>query len=51
MAEKEYFLDDRVIIPDNIRNMSHEERIAEIARLEDIAKAEKKKILSQLTKN
>lgn len=51
MAEKEYFLDDRVIIPDNIRNMSHEERIAEIARLEAIAKLEKKKILSQLTKN
>ncbi len=47
MTEKEYFIDDRVIIPDNIRNMSHEERLAEIARLEKIAKAEKEKILKQ----
>jgi len=47
MAEKEYFIDDRVIIPESIRKMTHEERQAEIARLEKIAKAEKEKILSK----
>ena len=34
MAEKEYFIDDRCIIPDDIKNMTKEEREAEIARLE-----------------
>lgn len=48
MSEKEYFIDDRVIIPDKIKNMSHEERLAEIARLEKIAKAEKEKILKNM---
>ncbi|MGN0600620.1 MAG: hypothetical protein ACI4YB_06340 [Oscillospiraceae bacterium] len=47
MSEKEYFIDDRVTIPESIRNMTHEERLAEIARLEKIAKAEKEKILKQ----
>lgn len=41
MAEKEYFIDDRVIIPEEIKKMSHEQRLAEIARLE--AEAAKKK--------
>ena len=47
MAEKEYFIDDNVIIYDKVKNMTHEERHAEIARLEKIAKAEKEKILKQ----
>ncbi|MBQ5331758.1 MAG: hypothetical protein J6K92_00650 [Oscillospiraceae bacterium] len=47
MAEKEYFIDDNVIISDKVKNMTHEERLAEIARLEKIAKAEKEKILQQ----
>ncbi|MGN0638935.1 MAG: hypothetical protein ACI4J0_11235 [Huintestinicola sp.] len=47
MAEKEYFIDDRVVIPENVRNMTREERRAEIVRLENIAKAEKEKILKK----
>ena len=47
MAEKEYFINDNVIIPDSIKKMTSEERLAEIARLEKIAKAEKEKILKQ----
>ncbi|MBP0958190.1 MAG: hypothetical protein J5997_12600 [Oscillospiraceae bacterium] len=47
MAEKEYFIDDRVIIPENVRNMTRDERRAEIARLENLAKAEKEKILKK----
>lgn len=47
MAEKEFFIDDRVIIPENVRNMTREERRAEIVRLENIAKAEKEKILKK----
>lgn len=47
MVEKEYFIDDRVTVPEKIRNMTHEERQAEIARLEKIARAEKEKILSK----
>lgn len=45
MSEKEYFIDDRVIIPDWIKAMSQEERRAEIERLEAIAREEKRKIL------
>lgn len=44
MAEKEYFIDDRVIIPEEIKRMSVEERNAEIKRLEAIAVAEKRMI-------
>lgn len=47
MAEKEFFIDDRVIIPENVRNMTREERRAEIVRLENIAKTEKEKILKK----
>ena len=44
MADKKYFIDDRVIIPDEIKKMTNEEIDAEIARLETeimIAKKEK----------
>jgi len=47
MAEKEYFIDDRVIIPNEIKKMSIEERNAEIKRLEALAKAEKRKIVER----
>lgn len=42
MAEKEYFIDDRVQIPSDIQEMSKEERMKEIARLEAKAASEKK---------
>ncbi|MGN0508569.1 MAG: hypothetical protein ACI4GX_04995 [Ruminococcus sp.] len=45
--EMERVLNDNVIISDKVKNMTHEERLAEIARLEKIAKAEKEKILKQ----
>ena len=35
MAEKEYFIDDRVIIPDYIKNMTTEELEAAICKLEE----------------
>lgn len=41
----ERVLNDNVIISDRIKNMSREERLAEIARLEKIAKDEKERIL------
>lgn len=47
MPENKYFIDDRVIVSEKIRKMTPEERQAEIARLEKIAKAEKEKILSR----
>lgn len=50
MSEKEYFIDDRVIIPKEIFKMTKEERHAEIARLETLAAAEKKRILEQQKK-
>lgn len=34
MSEKEFFIDDRVIIPDDIKNMSRKELDEEIKRLE-----------------
>ena len=34
MAEKEYVIDDRVIIPDDIKKMTKEELDKEISRLE-----------------
>ena len=45
MNEKEYFIDDRVVIPDEIRRMTKEERQIEIKRLEAKAAEEKAKIL------
>ncbi len=38
-----YFLDDRVIIPEDIKNMTHEERRAEIKRLEEEARKNREK--------
>ena len=46
----EDFLDDRVIIPDYIKNMTEEELDAEIARLEAEAAAEKQRILQSQQK-
>lgn len=40
---KEYYEDDRVIIPEYIRKMTSAERQAEIARLEAEARKEKMK--------
>lgn len=34
MADKKYFIDDRIIIPDDIKNMSADELEAAIAKLE-----------------
>ncbi len=45
--EMENSLNDRVIIPERIKAMTQEERQAEIARLEAIAKEEKRKILER----
>jgi len=46
MAEKEYLIDDRkIVIPEEIKRMTKEEKIKEIARLEAEAAAEKKRIL------
>lgn len=44
MDKKEYYIDDRVQIPDNIKRMTKEERMKEIARLEAIVASEKKRI-------
>lgn len=41
-----YFLDDRVIIPEYIKNMSREELEQEIARLEKEVREEKEKKLA-----
>lgn len=50
MTEKEYFIDDRVIIPDYIKNMSAEELDREIERLEAEA-AKKRDGVLKSTKN
>lgn len=45
MADKKYFIDDRIIIPDEIKNMTKEEIEAEIERLEtEIMIVKKEKI-------
>jgi HAMP domain-containing protein len=41
MAEKEYFIDDRVIIPDEIKRMSVEELERAIKQMEDELKSKK----------
>ena len=46
MADKKYFIDDRVIIPDDIKNMSTEEIELEIARLESELLSRKNKKFS-----
>lgn len=43
----EDYLDDRVIIPDDIKKMSQDELKKEIAKLEAEARAEKARILAQ----
>lgn len=43
----ENYLDDRVVIPEEIKRMTKEQRIAEIQRLEAIAAAEKQRILDK----
>lgn len=45
MSVIESYVDEIVVIPEAIKNMTKEERRAEIARLERIAKEEKKRIL------
>ena len=45
MAEKELFIDDNVVIPKEILNMTSEERLAEIKKLEAEARKEKQRIL------
>lgn len=45
MSEKEYFINDNVVIPEEIRRMTREERQTEIKRLEAEAAAEKQRIL------
>lgn len=45
MAEKEYFIDDNVIVPDWIKKMTPEERHAEIERLEKEAFKRKQEIM------
>lgn len=47
MSEKEYFINDNVIIPEEIRRMTKEERQVEIKRLEEEAAAEKQRLLKQ----
>lgn len=47
MNEKEYFINDNVVIPEEIRRMTKEERQTEIKRLEAEAAAEKQRILRQ----
>lgn len=50
MNDKKYFIDDRVIIPDKIKNMSNVEIEAEIARLEAEAMNAKKENMKQVKK-
>lgn len=46
MSEIKYYIDDRFEVPEHIKQMSHEERQKEIARLEAEA-AEKKRVAAQ----
>ena len=46
MNEKKYFIDDRVIIPDDIKKMSKEELQKEIDKFEKEAKAGNKEAAS-----
>lgn len=46
--EQEYFIDDRVIIPDYINKMSSHELDEQIKQLEAKAAAEKKRIEAQM---
>lgn len=50
MVEERIFIDDRGIIPEEIRNMSSEERRKRIRQLEAEACTEKKEILKNKQK-
>lgn len=50
MAEDKLFIDDRVVIPDEIKNMSAEERRAKIRQLEEEAHKERKNIIRHIHK-
>lgn len=41
MKDKEYFIDDKVVIPDDIKNMSKEELQQAIEKLEEELKKKK----------
>lgn len=49
MAEERLFIDDRVVIPEKIKNMSSDERRAKIRQLEEEARAEKREFLRKST--
>ncbi len=53
MMEKnnDFFIDDRCIIPENVKNMPREQLDREIAELEAQARAEKDKILRSKMSN
>lgn len=50
MAEKEFFIDDRVIIPDWIKQMPREKKQQMIKELEAEAAKEKERILKSMKK-
>lgn len=47
MTEKEYFIDDRVVIPEDIKKMTKDELDREIFRLEREAAQKKKALLKK----
>lgn len=49
MAEERLFIEDRVVIPEKIKNMSSDERRAKIRQLEEEARAEKREFLRKST--
>ena len=52
MAEKVYLIDDReIVIPEEIRRMTKEEKIKEIARLEAEALSEKNRLIQNNKSN
>ncbi len=44
MVKAGYFQNDNVVIPDNIKNMTREEKKAEIARFEEKSKKERNRL-------
>ena len=45
MKDNKIFIDDRVIIPEEIKNMNSEERRSKIRQLEEEARIEKRRLL------
>ncbi len=45
--DRELFIDDNVVIPDKIKNMSREELEKEIARLEEEARKDRERMLHE----